>query len=178
MTRNEPYTIVVEGNVGSGKSTLLGLLSELPGVMTVLEPVDQWQNVNGTDLLEMMYDDGNRWTGLFQMESTLSRMKSAVQEPLDKHGNRAKVRVMERSLYSERACFLEYLKKAGKISPPEYSVMDLWFKFAVEHIEDKIKPDLIGNRAIPHLNNFQIGHGVPFWLLQMSIYHLEVVLRT
>lgn len=47
-----PFTILVEGNVGSGKSTLLRQFDGSPSeVLVVPEPVGQWQNVSGTDLL-------------------------------------------------------------------------------------------------------------------------------
>jgi len=142
-TEPRPFTIIVEGTVGCGKSTLLDIVSSLPGVMVVPEPVSEWQNVNGTDLLQLMIEDGPRWSGLFQMEATLSRLKAALQKAVDARGRPALVRIMERSLYSERYCFLEQLKRTNTISDPEYFVMDRWHKFAVENFEPQIKPDLI-----------------------------------
>ena len=53
---DRPYTILVEGNVGSGKSTLLEALGGRPDVLVVPEPVEEWQNVNGTDLLDKVYE--------------------------------------------------------------------------------------------------------------------------
>ncbi len=55
-TAGVPFTVLVEGNVGSGKSTLLSAfsnssLSDDGSVILVPEPVDKWQDVNGTDLL-------------------------------------------------------------------------------------------------------------------------------
>merc|ERR1712142_960469 len=141
--QQQPFTIIVEGTVGCGKSTLLDIVSPLPGVMAIPEPVGQWQNVNGTDLLQLMFQDGERWAGVFQMESTLTRLKAALQKPVAGDGGPALVRIMERSLYSERYCFLEYLHKFGPLSDPEYNVMDRWFRFAVQNFEQRIKPDLI-----------------------------------
>ena len=70
-------------------------------MVAIPEPVDKWQNVNGTDMLELMFQDPKRWMGAFQMESTLTRIKDAVKKPVVR-GRPALVRVMERSLYSER----------------------------------------------------------------------------
>lgn len=46
-----PLTIAVEGNIGSGKSTFIEYCNRQPGIVAFSEPVEQWQNVNGTNLL-------------------------------------------------------------------------------------------------------------------------------
>jgi deoxynucleoside kinase len=59
MTQNPdelPFTVLVEGNIGSGKSTLLNYFSQFPNVHELKEPVEQWQNVNGNNLLQLLYD--------------------------------------------------------------------------------------------------------------------------
>jgi len=138
----KPYTILVEGTAGCGKSTLVDILASQHRLMAIPEPVDQWVNVNGTDLLDLMFQDPKRWTGAFQMESTLTRIKAAIQKPVVK-GRPALVRVMERSLYSERYVFLEHNKQMGLMTEAEFNLMDLWHKFAMEQFESKMKPDLI-----------------------------------
>jgi len=140
----KPFTILVEGTVGCGKSTLVNLLGRtLQGLLAVPEPVDQWTNVNGTDLLGLMFQDPPRWMGTFQLESTLTRIKDAIRKPMVK-GRPSLVRIMERSLYSERFCFMEYAKQQKNgMTEVEFNLMDLWHKFAMERFESKIKPDLI-----------------------------------
>ena len=71
-----PYTVVVEGNVGAGKSTFVDILARDDSrISPVPEPVNAWQNVSGTgvNLLDSMFRDGKRWSGAFQLVSTLSR---------------------------------------------------------------------------------------------------------
>jgi len=139
----KPYTILVEGTVGCGKSTLVNLLAPLHGLMAVPEPVDQWTNLNGTDMLDLLFQDPRRWMGAFQLESTLTRIKDAIRKPMV-NGRPALVRVMERSLYSERFCFMEYAKQQENgMTETEFNLVDLWHKFAMEKFESKIKPDLI-----------------------------------
>ena len=54
------------------------------------------------------------------------------------------VRVMERSIFSERYCFLEAMhEKANGITDPEYHITVRWFKLLTEKLWDKLKPDLI-----------------------------------
>ena len=70
----------VLGNVGAGKSTLVDILTGEDGrISGVPEPVAVWQNFSGTgvNLLELMFNDGPRWAGTFQLVSTLSRFFSS-----------------------------------------------------------------------------------------------------
>jgi len=38
---------------------------------------------------------------------------------------------------------MEFARRSGMLSEPEFNVMDLWHKFAIRNYEPKIKPDLI-----------------------------------
>jgi hypothetical protein len=55
------------------------------------------------------------------------------------------VRIMERSIFSERVCFLENQLKTGQLSKAEYSIMVSWFNFAEKAFWEHVKPDVIGN---------------------------------
>lgn len=39
------------------------------------------------------------------------------------------VKAMERSIHSARLCFVETLHREGKMSNPEYAILDYWYKF-------------------------------------------------
>ena len=58
----------LEGNIGSGKSTFINILdintqdieSALPNInntRVIEEPVDMWQNMNGSNVLESFYNE-------------------------------------------------------------------------------------------------------------------------
>jgi len=143
-TPGRPFTIVVEGNVGCGKTTALEYFrSRTKDVDIVVEPVALWQNISGVDLLENIATDATRWGGVFQMYSGLTRYRN-VMKPTDKP-----LRLMERSVFSERYCFLEAghaanHKVGGKgITDPEYLLMTKWFKLLTEQLWSHLKPDLI-----------------------------------
>ena len=72
-----PFTISVEGNVGAGKSTLLKYFQKVASaprapsdcnvvpvqyeeVGVFMEPLDVWQNLNGTNFLDLTYSDPAR----------------------------------------------------------------------------------------------------------------------
>lgn len=155
VENQRPYLILVEGNVGSGKSTTLDFLSDSSrrdDVEVVFEPVAEWQNVSGTDLLQKMFDKSSarRWNGVFQTYTSLTRYRN-VLKPAEK-----RVRIMERSVFSEHACFLQNTMDMGVISDVEYCLQGRWFSFLTDKLWDKVKPDLIGKRFLHFLAHFVI----------------------
>jgi len=133
-----PITILIEGNIASGKSTLLKKLAKLNGITTLPEPVEEWQNLNGTNLLEDMVTNQKRWMTTFQLFSSYTRLEIALGGALD-----SKVRVLERSLYSEFYCFVQYHKDNGSLEPGEYALLKKWFEFLTLHGGSNLGVDLI-----------------------------------
>eukprot|EP00092_Neocalanus_flemingeri_P030157 GFUD01032735.1.p1 GENE.GFUD01032735.1~~GFUD01032735.1.p1 ORF type:complete len:274 (-),score=79.28 GFUD01032735.1:265-1086(-) len=122
-SKERPFTIVVEGNVGSGKSTFLKIMEKLPGVKAFPEPVKKWQEVGTQNLLKDMYADPKRWTTTFQLYSSLTR----TQIGLASKDSASPVTILERSLYSERFCFVQMLLESGVLTPGEFALLDRWF---------------------------------------------------
>eukprot|EP00042_Codosiga_hollandica_P039403 m.330061 g.330061 ORF g.330061 m.330061 type:complete len:266 (-) comp55605_c0_seq4:373-1170(-) len=133
-------TIAIEGNIAAGKSTLLESLRLSSFAQVIVEPVDRWQEVipgQPSNIMERMYSDPKRWAYLFQNYVLLTMME-AHDTPQTKP-----LRVLERSVYSARYCFVENLRK---INPPliddmEFAVYQRWFDWLMEH--NKPKVDLI-----------------------------------
>lgn len=100
-----PFTIIVEGNIGSGKSTFLdNVTKSKPDLFEVLsEPVKKWKNIEGHNLLDLMYKDAERWSLVFQSYAQLTMMEQHVKKVSKP------VKMMERSIYSGRKCFIENL---------------------------------------------------------------------
>lgn len=46
-----PLRVSVEGNIASGKSTFLAYCAQCIDIEVIPEPVDEWQNLSGTNLL-------------------------------------------------------------------------------------------------------------------------------
>lgn len=51
MSKNQPFTVLVEGNIGAGKTTFLNHFKKFNDVCLHTEPVDKWRDVNGVNLL-------------------------------------------------------------------------------------------------------------------------------
>merc|ERR1712079_482561 len=119
-----PFTVCVEGNIGCGKTTFLEHFSQFERQVEVLkEPVERWRDVNGHNLLQLMYEDPSRWAMPFQSYVQLTMLDHHL------HTSNKPVKLMERSIYSARYCFVENMHKSGRILGCEYAVLDEWFKF-------------------------------------------------
>jgi hypothetical protein len=56
------------------------------------------------------------------------------------------IRILERSLFSERYCFVENQRRMSKLADVEFVLADQWFQFINKHFQEQIKPDLIGKQ--------------------------------
>lgn len=122
----KPFTIIVEGNVGSGKTTFLKNFTNNENMQLVFEPFNKWENVNGYNLLKMMYEDFNSWSFTLQTYILLTMLQCHEIET-DKP-----VKMMERSVYSARHVFIENLSRASILSKPEVAVLNEWYEWLLE----------------------------------------------
>lgn len=104
-----PITITVEGNIGCGKTTFLNYLAEREkNVFLLAEPVAQWRNLQGHNLLKMMYNDPKKWGFTFQTFVQLTMLQMHEFNDTDRP-----FKLMERSLHSAMRCFVENLHQTG-----------------------------------------------------------------
>ena len=108
--------IYVEGNIGSGKSTFINLLDKYyknENKEVIQEPVDEWMTLkdeNGKNLLERFYDNQDKWSFAFQMNSFISRVKKITD------ADRNKILFIERSVFTDKHCFAENCYESGKMT--------------------------------------------------------------
>ena len=57
---NRPFIVSIEGNIGAGKSTMLKFFEQYTDVELIPEPVAQWCDVKGHNLLGKLYEDPKR----------------------------------------------------------------------------------------------------------------------
>ncbi len=135
-----PFTIAVEGNIGAGKSTLVSYFKSVELFDVFLEPIDQWQNVQGKhNLLQLMYDNPISYGFTFQMYEHLTRVKIHTSR-LSKNN---KFKIMERSIFTARHCFIENLKQKKVITDVQFGVLDAWFRFLTSSLTMDMRVDLI-----------------------------------
>ena len=134
-----PFTILVEGNIGSGKSSFLKLIEESnpEDVEIIPEPVEKWQNCDGVNLLQLMYEDPKKNSFAFQTYVQLTKVqlhKAITEKPY---------RLMERSLLSARYCFVENLLQNKMITAGEYAVLEKSFQHFTSDPSSEFKVDQI-----------------------------------
>ncbi|RZB39058.1 dNK and/or AAA 18 domain containing protein [Asbolus verrucosus] len=129
------FTVIVEGNIGSGKTTFLNYFQQFNGVSVLAEPVDKWRNCSGHNLLEKMYSDPKKWSFTFQSYVQLTMLQLHTLKTADP------IKLMERSIYSVRNCFVEQMARSKCLDECSVSVFDEWFKWTKENCDLSI--DLI-----------------------------------
>lgn len=136
-TYYKPFTVLVEGNIGSGKSTFLSYFSKFNYVTILKEPVHKWRNVKGQNLLELLYNDPERWGMAFQSYVQLTQMENHLNT------SHQPIKLMERSIYSAQFCFAEHLHNSKKLHSLEYETLTQWFHFLTNSPTFPLKVDLI-----------------------------------
>jgi deoxyadenosine/deoxycytidine kinase len=154
--QTRPFTVVVEGNIGSGKTTLLQHFASLPSVQTHQEPVNKWRNVQGHNTLGLMYDDPKRWSLTFQTYVQLTMLDLHTKKTQD-----GIIKMMERSIYSAKYCFVENLFQNGHMPDVEYTVLTEWFDWIIENqscdvdliVYLRTKPEVVQERIRKRCRN-------------------------
>lgn len=123
-------TILVEGNIGAGKTTFLDCIAaRYSNIEIVPEPIDKWVNFNGSNLLEHLYENPEKWSYTFQNYALLTYIESNTSHTLVAATPPKPYKFKERSIYSSRHCFAEAFILDGKIEQIPFNVYVKWFEF-------------------------------------------------
>lgn len=147
IKRNKKRTICIEGNIGCGKSTLLKNLTALGNIktLTLAEPLQEWRDFQNINLLEMMYDNPQKWALTFQNYTLLTMAKN--------HTSNGNLKFMERSIFSTNYIFTETHKINGTIDEINWKIFQNWFNFILQ--TNKIKIDTILYLKTSHETAFE-----------------------
>ncbi|CAM6117190.1 unnamed protein product [Calypogeia fissa] len=145
-------TFCVEGNISVGKTTFLHRIAnetiELRDLVEVVpEPIGKWQDV-GPDhfnILDAFYGDPERYAYTFQNYVFVTRM---MQERESAKGDK-RLRLMERSVFSDRMVFVRAVHEAKWMSDAEISIYDSWFDPVVSAMPGLVPDAFIYLRATP-----------------------------
>ncbi len=134
-----PILISLEGNIGAGKSTIIKRLKELnPSWHFIDEPVDVWTSLKteeGDNLLELFYNNKNRWSYTFQNCAVLMRMQ-LITDAINKWKDECardpslaanNVFVTERSIETDYNVFASMLRNDKCINDIEWVLYLRWY---------------------------------------------------
>ena len=124
----------LEGNIGAGKTTILQIMGKhFKDVEFVEEPVKEWQNLGGMNLLDSFYTDPKRWGFSFEFYSMLTKIQALL-----KAANSDKpIIIIERSILSNKV-FMDISEELGKLDKMEYSMLMNTYDFYIQHVYPQI----------------------------------------
>lgn len=135
---DRPFRVSIEGNIGAGKSTLIEYFKNMEGIETHPEPIAWWRNLEGHNLLELLYSDIHEWLKVFQSYVQFTRLQTQTAPPKD---SSVRVQMYERSIQNNRFCFMEQAYTNGYLHSADYEVLDAWYKWIRANVD--ISLDLI-----------------------------------
>ncbi|KAL5729345.1 hypothetical protein ACHQM5_002315 [Ranunculus cassubicifolius] len=150
--KNKRLTFCVEGNISVGKTTFLQRIAnetlELRDLVEVVpEPISKWQDV-GPDhfnILDAFYAEPQRYAYTFQNYVFVTR----VMQERESAGGIKPLRLMERSVFSDRMVFVRAVHEAKWMNEMEISIYDSWFDPVVSTLPGLIPDAFIYLRASP-----------------------------
>lgn len=151
-TQKKRLTFCVEGNISVGKSTFLQRIAnetlELRDLVEIVpEPVNKWQDI-GPDhfnILDAFYNEPQRYAYTFQNYVFVTRV---MQERESSVGIKP-LRLMERSVFSDRMVFVRAVHEAKWMNEMEISIYDSWFDPVVSTLPGLVPDGFIYLRASP-----------------------------
>ncbi|CAA7052398.1 unnamed protein product [Microthlaspi erraticum] len=152
LNTKKRLTFCVEGNISVGKSTFLQKIAsetiELQDLVEIVpEPVAKWQDIGPEhfNILDAFYNEPQRYAYTFQNYVFVTRL---MQEKESAAGVKP-LRLMERSVFSDRMVFVRAVHEAKWMSEMEISIYDSWFDPVVSALPGLVPDGFIYLRASP-----------------------------
>ena len=128
------YIFSIEGNIGSGKTTIIHHLQRLyKDVILVEEPVKDWQNIEGENLLSKKNDDLNRWGYSFEAYVLITKMNELTKAALSDQ----KIILIERCMLTDKA-FFDVNVENGLSTPMEIAMFSNLYEFLSKNVYPKM----------------------------------------
>jgi len=167
---------IIEGNIGSGKSELLTKINKHLDCEIILEPVDVWQKVIGSNknILQYFYEDPLRYAYLFQTIVFKTRLQSIDTRQIKN------LRFCERSIWTDKYVFGKSCINSSKMNEIEINAYKLWFDW-LEKKFNKIPDGIIYLDCLPlkcmeriHTRNRNEETNIKLdYIQELDTYHKE-----
>lgn len=128
------FIFSIEGNIGSGKTTIISHLKRLyKDVLIVEEPVKDWQNIEGMNLLQMKNENMPRWGYSFEAYVLITKMNELTKVA----NSDAKVILIERCMLTDKA-FFDVNAANNLCSPMEVAMFNNLYEFLSCNVYPKL----------------------------------------
>ncbi|XP_072373915.1 thymidine kinase 2, mitochondrial isoform X3 [Scyliorhinus torazame] len=104
-------------------------------LVTSTEPVSEWRNIWGHNLLALMYENPSRWAITLQTYVQLTMLQQHMRPQVEP------IRMIERSIHSAKYVFVENHYRSSTMPAVDYAVLTEWFNWIVTN--NDIPIDLI-----------------------------------
>lgn len=131
-----PFTILVEGNIGYGKSSFVSRFLQHDSILVLLEPLAEYRDVAGENLLEQMYEDPSRYAYPFQHHALMVMRLRHLRRTLLPY------KMMERSIFSTNF-FFEARRRMGRFGTAETHLLTETFNSLTHQNPRDLEADLI-----------------------------------
>jgi deoxycitidine kinase len=129
--------ISVEGNIGVGKSTFISILkNKWPNCDIVSEPIELWKDLTNEDnknILQMFYEDINRWSYTFQNLACITRMMK-IEDKINE--SNCEYIFLDRSLATDKHVFEKMLFENNNMNLIEHKMYNLWCDFYDKYVRN------------------------------------------
>ena len=124
----------LEGNIGASKTTVLKIMEKnFKDVELVEEPVKEWQNLGGMNLLDSFYSNPKRWGFSFEFYSMLTKIKALLKAA----DSDKPIIIIERSILSNKV-FMDISEELGKLDKMEYCMLINTYNFYLKFVYPQI----------------------------------------
>lgn len=100
--------------------------------MTLREPLEQWKNLNNSNLLQLLYENPEMWAFPFQIFAMLTMIENHTKLISNN------IEIMERSIFSAKYCFLEAQNQIKNIDNVKCEILKRWHYFIETQIQIEI----------------------------------------
>ena len=123
----------IEGNIGAGKTTIINHLKTLfNDILLVEEPVSEWQNINGENILEKKNLNMERWGYSFEAYVLISKLNTLIKAA----DSEKKIILIERCMLSDKA-FFDVNVKNGLNTSMETEMFNNLYNFLNDNVYPK-----------------------------------------
>ena len=128
------FIFSIEGNIGSGKTAIIHHLQRLyKDVLLVEEPIKEWQDIEGENLLKKKNEDKKRWGYSFEAYVLITKMNELIKAA----DSDKSIILIERCMVTDKA-FFDLNVENGFSNPMEEAMFNNLYEFLSTNVYPRL----------------------------------------